>query len=712
MDAEREALWNEIDLEPRESAPAVDSDVNAGNDTSLTLMNAEIRLPQSSEYIMDDEKDFHGFTKFHRLCALPRKGPLDPRWGDVRRYLSNLSQDDAESELTSTQKEGFSYTPLHVACFICPPHDVVEQLIQLCPKSARIVTNHGDYPVSLACGGFVPAGGEVIQELIKAYPEARDETNSRDENPLLIHLKTMRNYELDPCPFVVKLLATVEAVNTRDLKGHSPLYYLGRAATEAFSFQALCVRFFSVEGESDPDFVSFKNCLSVIVSLYPDRDSKTLFLRDLLQLPANLRDVSFEHKSTRVVINSIVGRGQYIALLMMDFYFQLSIVVAFTLGCADSFKNKSYTTVTLVGSAYWLLKRLVSAIGSSEKWTKIKVFHLITVVQAIVLMASSIYLRNNGLNLGEEGESGPWRNILIINSLLIWVTMIGIGCHTLKGFSVFVHATVQIFKKLFNLFLVFAVIFVCFSTMFFVSAVDSSTYCDVDEESGDYSGDYCTLQDSMEKVYTLFFGTLEADDFDVPDPTLVTLFFFNIIVIILLLNIIIAVMSDCYADVNSDAELVFWDHRFELIQDVDAVTNFITQLFNSCCKNCSKKTKITKGETQDVGAMNHEWFGKIIHFKKSTRIPKPIMNLFTFVVMGLWFLVGLCTFGITWPRHTRRKLFSPSVSDHLTEGESKLEVEFDIMKKENRFLDERNSRLTKENKAIRKMLDALQNKSP
>ena len=82
--------------------------------------------------------------------------------------------------------------------------------------------------------------------------------------------------------------------------------------------------------------------------------------------------------------------------------------------------------------------------GSSEKWTKIKVFHLITVVQAIVLMASSIYLRNNGLNLAEEEESGPWRNILIINSLLIWVTMIGIGCHTMKGFSVFIHATVQV----------------------------------------------------------------------------------------------------------------------------------------------------------------------------------------------------------------------------------------------------------------------------
>lgn len=94
--------------------------------------------------------------------------------------------------------------------------------------------------------------------------------------------------------------------------------------------------------------------------------------------------------------------------------------------------------------------------------------------------------------------------------------------------------------------------------MFFVGAVDSSTgYCNADpEEPGQYAGDYCSLEDAMTKVYSLFFGTLEADDFDVPGPTLVTLFFFNIIVIILLLNIIIAVMSDCYADVSGQASSV------------------------------------------------------------------------------------------------------------------------------------------------------------
>lgn len=49
-----------------------------------------------------------------------------------------------------------------------------------------------------------------------------------------------------------------------------------------------------------------------------------------------------------------------------------------------------------------------------------------------------------------------------------------------------------------------------FSTMFFLSATNSE-YCAFDVESGEYAGEYCTLDDSFEKVYRLFFGTLEAD---------------------------------------------------------------------------------------------------------------------------------------------------------------------------------------------------------
>lgn len=50
-----------------------------------------------------------------------------------------------------------------------------------------------------------------------------------------------------------------------------------------------------------------------------------------------------------------------------------------------------------------------------------------TVMQAILLMASSLHLRKNQIDLVDEGESGPWRNVLIITSFMIWFTLMGIG---------------------------------------------------------------------------------------------------------------------------------------------------------------------------------------------------------------------------------------------------------------------------------------------
>ena len=74
-----------------------------------------------------------------------------------------------------------------------------------------------------------------------------------------------------------------------------------------------------------------------------------------------------------------------------------------------------------------------------------ELWRLLNLLQAFVLMSASIYLRNNGIDLlNEEGVSGTWRNILILTSGLIWLNLLGIVCHIMKGFSVFVYATTQV----------------------------------------------------------------------------------------------------------------------------------------------------------------------------------------------------------------------------------------------------------------------------
>ena len=88
----------------------------------------------------------------------------------------------------------------------------------------------------------------------------------------------------------------------------------------------------------------------------------------------------------------------------------------------------------------------IYCIGSSSIMTLLsEPFQLFNLIQALVLMSVSVYLRNNGIDLlYEEGVSGTWRNLLILASGLIWLNLLGIVCHMMKGFSVFVNATVQV----------------------------------------------------------------------------------------------------------------------------------------------------------------------------------------------------------------------------------------------------------------------------
>ena len=166
-------------------------------------------------------------------------------------------------------------------------------------------------------------------------------------------------------------------------------------------------------------------------------------------------------------------------------------------------------------------------------------------------------------------------------------------------------------------------------------------------------------------------------------------------------------MSDCYAEVNDSAELVFWDHRFELIVDVDSITKSITKLL-CCFTKREKKPEVTDDEENDVGAVSHDWFNHLIHNKANSNIPRTLYNLYIIIAMALWFLVGLCTFGLTWPRHARRKIFAPSVTDHLAEDDNQLYVDSERIRMENEILERENAELNKENEELRRQLDKFQ----
>jgi len=365
--AERRSLWHSTaSRSAKQQSQCVISRLAGNTSAGEDSLSQEVDLNAFDD---DKEDEVFGYTDLHRLCILPQNGPSDPRWDDVRQRLSQLSNKDM-ALLTSTQKGG--NTPLHVICFLSPPVDLVQHIIQLCPDSASMTTDHGETALGLACNGFVPACEVVIQALIKAFPSATNHVNSFNETPLHIHLSMSRNYHVDPSPSVVRLLTTVDGVNTKDRKGCTPLCILGKAASESMSLFASCIQFFSTPtSHESPNIDNYKKSLQLLLDYDPSRASKSQFLRDLLHFPKNLLVVSFEKEHTRRVLNDICGRGPYVALLMADFYIQLMIIISFTIGCNFGFNGNASTTSMLIGSAYWIFRRFASAMGKLL-WCRIK----------------------------------------------------------------------------------------------------------------------------------------------------------------------------------------------------------------------------------------------------------------------------------------------------------------------------------------------------
>ncbi|KAK1747366.1 hypothetical protein QTG54_001329 [Skeletonema marinoi] len=393
----------------------------------------------------------------------------------------NASDDDKEEELFGYTHSVYFHKMDHlIRGGMIPPVDLVQHIIQLCPDSASMTTDHGETALGLACNGFVPACEVVIQALVKAFPSTRNLMS--------------RNYHVDPSPSV------------------------------------------------SPNIDNYKKSLQIHLEYDPSQDSKSQFLRDLLHFPKNLLVVSFEKEHTRRVLNDICGRGPYVALLMADFYIQLMTIISFTIGCNYGFKGNGSTTPMLIGSAYWIFRRFASAMGSSSIIVSLmyESWRLLNLLQAFVLMSASIYLRNNGIDLlNEEGVSGTWRNILILTSGLIWLNLLGIVCHIMKGFSVFVYATTQ---------------------------------------------------------------------------------------------------------------------------------------------NRKEKKRAAAGNNNDESPIKTDWFVKFVTLQRGNRL---IVNLSIVIIMLLWIIAGLCTLGLVWPRHIRRKIFTPTTTDHIKTDDNAEIDELLQMKEEN-----------------------------
>ena len=108
-------------------------------------------------------------------------------------------------------------------------------------------------------------------------------------------------------------------------------------------------------------------------------------------------------------------------------------------------------------------------------------------------------------------------------------------------------------------------------------------------------------------------------------------------------------------------------------------------------------------DINDESPMKTCWFVKFVTFQRTNRhIPKFLAAMFIGIIMLFWLLAGLCTMGLVWPRHIRRKMFSPTTTGHIMKTD---DAEVDELVK----MKEENNLLSKENALLLMQLKQLQN---
>jgi hypothetical protein len=220
-----------------------------------------------------------------------------------------------------------------------------------------------------ACAyGVSPAVLEVLKD---AYPDSLTAKENKGRTPM--HL-AMVNAHRDASPGVINFLlehSGSELVNLRDYDGYLPLHLL-----------ALGLKGFKADEPEQRSNVS--ECLKMYLAAEPTASAD--FLTALQDLPDWLQDVAVVSPHVRNILNKKIVQRFPTAVLMMDGYFLLIIIVFFEIATTANinarFDNPPTPTpsdsivpliILFVGGTYFLLRELVQIIslwslGSVSSW--------------------------------------------------------------------------------------------------------------------------------------------------------------------------------------------------------------------------------------------------------------------------------------------------------------------------------------------------------
>jgi len=492
----------------------------------------------------------------------------------------------------------------------------------------------------------------------------------------------------------------------RDHEGYLPLHLL-----------ALGLKGFKAEDVDQRTNVS--ECLKIYLAAEPK--PSTDFLTALQDLPDWLQDVAVVTTHVRNILNEKIVQRFPTFILMCDLIIYLVLVVFFYLSSREEIKarfrkenedagsseasGENLIIVLFLGATYFLLRELVQIIslwslGSVSSWF-FDPYNWLDVLVIVLIYYFSILIATGFAEDEKSNFSIPdssLRSFAATTHFILWLAVISYMRTIMVDFAIFYGGLIYVIKRLGAFLLALVVLLLMFAQIFYFLAFESDRCkgSKIENPNYDESDDkyaHCTPVRSIIKVFTMMMGEIGSET-RYNDSTTAKIMYalYAIIIVILLSNVLIAIVTESYEVIQNDrAASVFWGNRLSFVAEMDAisygikkrlrivgwyreggVTGAPTQMQegpytisgdlydNSKKEDPSKRyfynlwkslvqlfdQDMFRGESEALSPRNIE-FWCIFLFQAATIL----------VLIPLWILAGLCTFGILWPPQIRELIF-------------------------------------------------------
>jgi hypothetical protein len=378
-------------------------------------------------------------------------------WDSIRDFLQNHSADEVREATES--RDDANKNCMHFLCQNNPPLDIVLWLIQIAPELLQIPDSFSWLPLMYSTA--YSCEFETIKTLAEAFPESKTMVDRRGRtalhfalgsnvaSPELVMLLSNTGaaeirdsgrmlpahyaaaYGSSEEVLLILIDAYPEAINAKDNRNRTPLIFalsnagrhsapsavrlllsLNRDLVNAVDGGPLPLRVLSeyaatIKKDEEEQRESVESCLKHLLAAKPDPTAD--FFTALQSLPEFLQEKAVVMRAVQELLNVKIAQRFPTAILLMDFYMQIVVVVFYTLAVEESINTGfpaspgkvrlPYLICLYLGAVYFLGREIIQ------------------VISLISLKAWHIWL---------YGPSN-WLNVIYIVLVFVWTGLMTMG---------------------------------------------------------------------------------------------------------------------------------------------------------------------------------------------------------------------------------------------------------------------------------------------